>query len=411
MRPIGQPEAPILTPNAGAGFKLRAGVSVSVSILQKLSDTLYRVRAGGQTLVARSAVPLSPGSSYLGFVEKLPAGTGAAGAAAPGLALRLELGRPVPDSLAGLIAGTGLPDDALSREAALALLGAGEGVNRGNLGRVRRALESGAKSKFSLGDRSEAAARLESKGLAASADAVEALLSARDSAGDGTGKNSGRDGAGGGTDRGSGGRGNDSTGAPESGSSMRQTAVPDPDMDPAGFAHEFGSILRTLCGRSIQNGADSDAAALEAALLPAGQNGAGVLPSLILGLANHARSKSDDIVEFPFHIEIDSVAFRGSFRILLPYVSSGPGSIEAHFIAAHTAENGVVENSAWAFSLRTGCARPLLLISPGGSASKAAPFLAALKEELAGAGCELRLVAGQSPDGAEKEKGYIDIEV
>lgn len=389
MRPIGQPEAPILTPNAGAGFTLRAGVSVSVTILQKLSDTLYSLRAGGRTLVAESASPLSPGSTYSALVEKAPAGS--AGAEKGGFVLRLELGRPVPDSLAELIAGTGLPDDALSRGAALALLGAGDAVERGNLGRVRRAALMGHSGADSM-DRAEAAARLESKGLESSPEAVDALLDARDSASGGGRDQSRADLGEHGTSGGAGAQGGPRTAPSGKGaipaSSLRELSLPDPDSDPDGFARGLGSILAELSRRSSMDGA-----------------------SLVAGLANHAHSRSGDSVEFPFHIELDSVAFRGSFRILLPYMPAGPGRLDADFVASRREADGSEKSSAWAFSLRSGGGRNLLLLSSEKSAGRAAPFIEALKRKLAASGCELRLVSGLKNSGdAEKEKGFLDVD-
>ena len=118
MRTIGPADAPFLVPNAGQGAELRAGVSVSVTVLERISPGLYRVVAGSKSLTASSASELSPGSVFRARVEKAPQG--------PGLVLRLLPERGSDEGLARLLRGTGLPLDAATRLAGLALLRGGK---------------------------------------------------------------------------------------------------------------------------------------------------------------------------------------------------------------------------------------------------------------------------------------------
>lgn len=355
MRTVGPADAPFLVPNAGQGAELRAGVSVSVTVLERISPGLYRVMAGSKNLTASSASELSPGSAFRARVERAPQG--------PGLVLRLLPERGGDEGLSQLLKGTGLPLDAATRMAALALLNSGQSPSPESLGRVRRAALGRDGQKGPAEDRAEAAARLESKGLASSEEAVEALLGLADGS---------RGGA----------RGEE--GDPHPGDGSRPPLggpLPDPEADPEGFARELGLFIKKLC-----TAADEGSAGM-------------------LGLANHARSRGENLLEIPFHFCLDRVAFAGSFRILLPYMPSGPGRFDANFIVSREGEGKASRgaSSSWAFSLRTGGAggRKLLVLSPPNGGVEAGRLLPAFRAELGKLGCALRLggLEGREPSG------------
>jgi hypothetical protein len=354
MRPIGPADAPFLVPNAGQGAELRAGVSISVTVLEKISPGLYRVLAGSKSLLASSQSELSPGSVFRARVEKAPQGSS--------LVLRLLPERGGGEGLAQLLKGTGLPVDAATRLAALALLNSGEALSPENLARVRRAASSREGQGGRPEDRAEAAARLESKGLASSPEAVDALLGFADGSQEGGQEGEGR----GGSPRGG------STGpGPEGGVGHEEVSrqLPDPDFEPDAFAHEFGAFIKSLCTASAED-------------------------AWVLGLANHARSRGEDLVELPFHFSLDRVAFAGSFRILLPYMFSGPGRFDARFTATREGEpdGSGGSSSDWAFSLSTGGGvRPSLVLFPPSRGREAERLLPAFKSELERQGCAVRL--------------------
>lgn len=356
MRPIGPADAPFLVPNAGQGAELRAGVSISVTVLEKTSPGLYRVLVGSKSLLASSQSELSPGSVFRARVEKAPQGSS--------LLLRLLPERGGDDGLAQLLKGTGLPLDAATRLAALALLDSGEALSPENLARVRRAAIGREGLRGSPEDRAEAAARLESKGLASSEDAVDALLGFADGSREGAWQGEGRGGSPRGGSDGPGSRGG-------VGHEEASRQLPDPDLEPDAFARDLGAFIKSLCTAS----ADDKAAR-------------------ILGLANHARSRGEDLVELPFHFSLDRVAFAGSFRILLPYMPSGPGRFDARFTATREgeADDSGGNSSEWAFSLSSGGGvRPSLVLFPPSDRHEAERLLPAFEAELEKQGCAVRL--------------------
>jgi hypothetical protein len=209
-------------------------------------------------------------------------------------------------------------------------------------------------------DRAEAAARLESKGLASSGEAVDALLGLADGSREGAHE----------------GGGQGSPGSQPPGAGL----LPDPDVDPEGFARELGRFIKKLCTAA----ADDASAGM-------------------LGLANHARSRGEDLLEIPFHFSLDRVAFAGSFRILLPYMPSGPGRFDARFIVSREGEEEGARGapSGWAFSLRTGGAegkKLLVLFPPSRVAERLLP---AFRAELERMGCAVKFggQAGPEPSG------------
>jgi hypothetical protein len=372
MRTIGPADAPFLVPNAGQGAELRAGVSVSVTVLEKISPGLYRVVAGSKSLTASSASELSPGSVFRARVERAPQG--------PLLVLRLLPDSGGDEGLARLLGGTGLPLDAATRLAALALLNSGEAPSPESLTRVRRAALGREGLRGSAEERAEAAARLESKGLASSEEAVEALLGLADGSQSGEGE----------------GQGTRHSDGQDARQNARQNAdgfrppaealLPDPEIEPEGFARELGLFIKKLCSAADEGSAG------------------------ILGLANHARSRGEDLLEIPFRFSLDRVAFAGSFRILLPYMPSGPGRFDARFVVSQEGEGGGqrIPSSSWAFSLRTGGVggKKLLVLYPPPRGAEAERLLPAFRSELERLGCALRL-GGR--DGYEPS-GKIDLD-
>ena len=178
MRPLGPAGAPLLLADAGSGAQLRTGVSVSVTVLERLSPGRYAIVAGGLILRARTDAVLQPGSVLRARVERADGG--------PGLVLRLLPDKPqaagLQDGLDALLARSGLQADAAGRLAAAALLTQGEAAAAGALARVRKAVLDGRASAAledgdkDAEDRARLAARMEAKGLGATADAVDLLL-------------------------------------------------------------------------------------------------------------------------------------------------------------------------------------------------------------------------------------------
>ena len=439
MRPLGPAEGHILTANAGSGTGSRAGVSVSLLVEERLGPGLYRASSGGASYLLRSKTELSLGSLVQAL---LPPGSGLAGAGLPGAgaslggaglagaaaprAGSLGAGHPgaggapapvAPGGAAALLSRLGLPDDGASRLALAALLAEGQRPEGPALRRVRNAALRGAPGEEASW--AELAARLEAKGLGATDAAVEALgdaLSGEGGGGDGgTGGSAGggsSDGgqAGGSTGDGVGGGDGGSGGSAGGGSS---------DGGQAG-----GSAGNGADGRGGPEGRGQGAAGPTAAELERGfrrEVAEEELPALlggllrglagrsspragILGLFNHARGPEGGWVALPFRFSLDAVDFRGSLRILLPYIVGGPGRMEARFFAARKE----AEASAWGFDLSFGGGRTSsLVLRAEGRRGEAERRLADLAETLAASDCSVRLAGSGEPE--PPPEGRLDL--
>lgn len=393
MRPLGPAGAPFLVADAGSGVKLRAGVSVSITVLDRLSPGLYTVLAGGQVLRARTDAVLSPGSVLLARVERNEGG--------PGLLFRLvpgQGGSAGPDrGLDAVIAQLGLRPDAAGRLAASALLAEVQTVTAAALVRVRKAALGGkAGDEGPAGDeggemeeRARLAARMEAKGLGATAEAVDLLV---ELSGGGSGSGgSGEEGARGGN-AGRQGDANVPSGAPGSAPPAEPPAAM--ELSGADWEKALARFLARLCFASADALPDAAASRATQGLSPS---------SAFLGLFNHTRAEHDDWITVPFRFSLDLVEFAGSFHILLPYMPGGPGRIEASFtsLARGANENGRTSSTGprrWKFGLSFGEGRPRLVLR-GCESAGARRSLAELRRGLEAAGCELALAAGEDAAG------------
>ena len=365
MRPLGITGAPILVTDAGSGVRLQAGVLVSLRVLEALSPGVYRVEVGGRVLMARSALNLPPASLLQARVEKSEGGTG--------LVLRLDpASLPAAErTLDGLVLKTGLALDSSSRLAALALLSEGLKASPSALGRVRQsALKAGSDDGE---ERAGLAARLEAKGLSSSPESVDALLSILES-----GDSYGGDGEG-------------MEARQEEGSSRGEAALVERTIPEKKLAAELGRFIKSLC---FEARGEESGEALGRVGPAAGRSSARAL----LGLFNHARAAGRNWILVPFRFSLDSVAFAGSFRILLPYIYGGPGRIEASFRAAKEegrdrgeGDSAEAEGDFWAFELSFGSGPPRLVIHPGERKREAEAILADLGAELLESGCKVSL--------------------
>ena len=407
MRPLGFSGAPSLLIDAGSGATLRAGVSVSVTVLERVSPGLYRILAGGEVLMARSEIPLEAGSILKAKAEKLPG--------LSGLLLRLE---PQPrfqgqaaQGLDALLSRLQLPSDIATRLAASALLAEGLAPTQASILRVRRAMSGLASSGGKDGEESGSpgarlAARMEAKGLEATPEALSSLQAASDgrSGSDQGGQDrEGREPAHG---KGQGGgRGEGECVAPADGaadvdgalslaaaSGLAETSLPSEDL-----AKGLGSFLRGLCMRTAVEGGN------------AGVSGGGAYAAL--GLYNHARAAAGGRIIVPFRFSLDSVAFAGSFHILLPYIVGGPGRLEARFRTDREGlEASGVESQGsaeWRFDLAFGSGTARLVLGrPRGAdgRSHAGKAFEELFRELAASfsesGCAVT-IAGEEADTGE----------
>jgi len=395
MRPLGFSGAPSLLIDAGSGAMLRAGVSVSVTVLDRASPGLYRILAGGEVLMARSEVHLEAGSILKAKVEKL---TGLSG-----LLLRLE---PQPPSqgaampgLDALLSRLQLPSEAATRLAASALLAEGLAPTQASILRVKRALAAippsvGKDGEEAGSPEARLAARMEAKGLEARPEALSSLQAASDGSFGSGQEGQGREGQDPDDRRGQGdGLGEEALVSEADGASERSDAsgLVEMSLPSEGLARSLGAFLRGLCMRSA-----------------AASGGAG---DATLGLYNHARADAGGRIIVPFRFSLDSVAFAGSFHILLPYIVGGPGRFEARFrtgregLEASGAESP--EGAEWRFDLAFGSGKARLVLGrPGGpdghsQAGRAfeelfTEFAASLSE----AGCTVTM-AGAEADAGE----------
>jgi hypothetical protein len=347
------------TANAGPGASLRAGVSISVTVLEDLGSGLWRVEAGGRQLTARSEGSLVLGSSFLAKVEAGPDGEA--------LLLRVLDSRPLPPSSGPqgfdrLLQASGLAADPAGRWAASALLAQGQKALPAVLARVRRASlsDADAPDPRTLEARSAIAAGLEAKGLAASPEAVDGLL---DLAGDGQGAGQGR-----GQGSQGGGQGSQAGGQAGPGPGISEPQPPSPEVELLLSAEDaekgLSAFLRGLC---LASGKES-----------------------LLGLYNHARAGGRGSILVPFAFSLDSIAFSGSFRIQLPYMDGGPGRIEARFTVQGPDEAG---GRPWAFDLGFGGQRPQLSLLEAGGTLPGADLAEALGSSLMDLGCGVGLAA------------------
>ena len=401
MRPLGFSGAPSLLIDAGSGAMLRAGVSVSVTVLDRASPGLYRILAGGEVLMARSEVHLEAGSILKAKVEKL---TGLSG-----LLLRLE---PQPPSqgaampgLDALLSRLQLPSEAATRLAASALLAEGLAPTQASILRVKRAFAAippsvGKDGEEAGSPEARLAARMEAKGLEARPEALSSLQAASDGSFGSGQEGQGREGQDPDDrrDQGDGlgkeGRIAEADGASEAnGASERSDAsgLMEMSLPSEGLARSLGAFLRGLCMRSA-----------------AASGGAG---DATLGLYNHARADAGGRIIVPFRFSLDSVAFAGSFHILLPYIVGGPGRFEARFrtgregFEASGAESP--EGAEWRFDLAFGSGKARLVLGrpggPDGHSQAGRAFEELFREfaaSLSEAGCTVTM-AGAEADAGE----------
>jgi hypothetical protein len=437
MRPPAISGAPSLIVDAGSGAKLRAGVPISVTVLENPAPGLYRILVEGQSLRARSGLALSPGSVLLARVLPAPAGGG--------ILLKLEAGKPpapgFPPGVDSLLARLGLPVDAAGRLAASALLAEGLAPNPASLNRVKRTVlgHAGAEGSDALDEAARLAARLEAKGLAASPEAVGALAAAGDGRSGWSGRRDGGQGGGGSQAGGrqgegmpKGQEGQDGQEAvaglpPPTASDLRgrtgaapaltgliaglgQVAEASLPAEADGMAKELGAFLRRLVFSA--SGTSEGASGLKGATgLEGAAGGVGPAPAdgqALLGLFNHARPEGQGWIILPFRFALDSVAFAGSFRILLPYMPGGPGRLEARFDASAggfeglEAEGPARKARAWGFDLSFGSGRPCLVIHGSGDLPGLPAMVADLAAELGEAACDTRLAG---PEGVSMRGG------
>ncbi len=362
---VGPASASQPTANAGPGASLRAGVSISVTVLEDLGQGLWRVEAGGRTLTARAELSLSLGASFLARVETGPDGES--------LFLRIEArgqagleGAAGPSGFDQLLRDSGLVPDPAGRWAASALLAQGQKALPAVLARVRRAIlsEPGSDPK-TLESRAGLAAGLEARGLASSPEAVDALVSLAE----------GRTGGGGGSGSGS---------SPDRDQAHAQAQAesrvpagreaPMNALPPEEAEKLLSAYLRSLCLATAGSGAEPSQASL-------------------LGLFNHARSPAGGPILIPFAFSLDSFAFSGVFRILLPYMAGGPGRIETR---CRVQDQEGKEEKTWAFDLGFGGPRPQLSLLEASGSLPGDDLVRALGESLMDLGCRVGLAPGGS---------------
>jgi hypothetical protein len=409
MRPLGFSGAPSLLIDAGSGATLRAGVSVSVTVLDRASPGLYRILAGGEVLLARSEVQLEAGAVLKARVEK--------NAAFSGLLLRLEpQPRPQGQAASGLdslLSRLQMPSDAAARLAASALLAEGLAPTQASILRVKRAIAVLAPSSSRDGGEegsteARLAARMEAKGLEVTPDALASLLSASDG-----GYGSGRHGGQGRGDDEDGGKPGQGDGTSEGEGTASVAEASDVGCAPGGWpsgeprveslpgdelSRRLGAFLRGLCMRTAEAAGGGDGAAL--------------------GLYNHARAESGGRVIVPFRFSLDSVAFTGSFHILLPYIVGGPGRLEARFRAGREGSDAsgseVREATEWRFDLSFGSGgtrlsfhRPMAISGQARADKAVEDLFAELTKALSDSGCPVTM-AGTLAEADEGEGVDVD---
>lgn len=359
--------------NAGPGASLRAGVSISVTVLEDLGQGLWRVEAGGRSLTARAEGPLGLGSTFLARVETGPDGEsillrpeprGLAGAAGPA-------GPPGFDQL---LRDSGLVPDPAGRWAASALLAQGQKALPAVLARVRRAIlsEAGAEPR-ALETRAGIAAGLEARGLASSPEAVDALASLAE------GRTGEGGGSGGESPRGGTSKGRDQAEAPGPGS--RETLAPS---EAAASGEGLGPLPLAEAEKALASYLRGLCLATATAAAEPRQDG-------LLGLFNHARSPAGGPILIPFAFSLDSIAFSGVFRILLPYMAGGPGRIETRCLVRDREGKG---ERAWAFDLGFGGPRPQLSLLEAAGSAPGEDLVRVLGESLLDLGCRVGLAQG-----------------
>lgn len=379
LNAVGPASASHAAANAGPGASLRAGVSISVTVLEDLGQGLWRVEAGGRTLTARSETSLSLGATFLARVETGPDGES--------LLLRAESrgqaglpGAAGPSGFDQLLRDSGLAPDPAGRWAASALLAQGQKALPAVLARVRRAIlsEAGAEPR-TLEARAGLAAGFEARGLASSPEAVDALISLAE----------GRTGGGGGSGEGaSPGRdqsrdqARDQAQAPEAALAPENVFPPAEALGPLPIEEaekRLAAFLRGLCLASAGPGSGGAGA-------DSGQAG-------LLGLFNHARSPAGGPILIPYAFSLDSIAFSGVFRILLPYMAGGPGRIETRCRVQDQEGKG---EKSWSFDLGFGGPRPQLSLLEAAGSVPGEDLVRALGESLVDLGCRVGLAPGGS---------------
>lgn len=348
---------------AGTEAKLRAGAFVSLRVLGEGGPGLWRLDLGGRLLLARSELQLRPGELLRARVER----------GGEGLVLRL-LASPAARQDA-LLAGLGLPPDAASRAALLALLAEGLKPEAARLLRLRR-VGLTATGEEERRERAALGARLEAKGLGAEAGGVEALralLAGRGPGGEDASREGKREGRNPGpppipppSGQGEGSRGGEA--ATGSGPEARPAEGP-----PASELAELEALLSSLAGRRGEGG--------------------------LLSLFNHLGKRGG--VLLPFAFSYGNIAFEGSLLLQLPQFPGAPPRLEARF-AAGRAEELSEDRRPWYLVLdRVGSGGWRLRFEAPRPLSE--PELGRLRELLISSGCELSAEAPRSRDGGSEE--------
>ncbi len=378
VRPLGSTGAQVFVESAGPGAaKLRAGVRVSLAVLEKLAPGLYRISGAGQVFAARSQADLSVGSLLRARVEHAPGG----------LVFRLETALSAPSSPGdallrydSILRREGFVPDQLGRLAAAALLAEGLKPEAEALLRLRKAAAS-SQGPDTLEKRLRLGARLEAKGLGATAGAIDALVDAMDGPAGRGGQGPSQGNADG---QGQGGKGRSQSRELPGGAAPEESAGAD------GLPPILGRLIKEACfgGRTEGNG-------------PAKDGDDSLSMAAILRLFNHARAAegANNWIIVPFSFALDSVAFTGSFRILLPCMPGGPGRIEASFRAGPGIDGDAgspAEARDWDFALFFGAGKPRLVIGAEGRRKELERFLPHLRATLAGSGCAVEMGFPQS---------------
>jgi hypothetical protein len=344
--------------DAGRGNSLKAGVSVSVAVRERLGPELYRVAIGRRLVIASSSVLLEPGTLLKARVER--AGDAlllriASKGGRDGISSRDLAPGGAEARAASAFSAAGLPNDAASRVALAALLREGMAPEARALARVRRAALRDAESG---GEEADLAAKMEAKGMPSEDAALDEILAFLDGRGGGE-KGGGEKGA-----------EPESEGRPPAEMDFRLPEDGDLEKDfrvevPEGGLPRFlGALIRMMSSRI---GGECDS----------------------LSLFNQLRGPEGSWIFVPFRFDLDSVDFAGSFRIQLPYVRGGQGRFEAFFSASRGSTS---EDWSFFVSFGGGRAPSLRLETSGGAAdSRARSRLDALAAELAGHSCSVHM--------------------
>ena len=360
------PSLSLLAFNADQGASLRAGVVVSLRVLGEAGSGSWRLSVSGPgfaaaTLVAKSERTFDAGESFRARVER----------ASGGIVLRPLAVQGEREAL--FLSSLGLPTDAGARAALLASLAMGLRPEAGRLARIRNAVGDPEAGEERLRDRAAIAARLEARGLAADAGAVDRLE---------TLSSGGRDG---GAEEG-GGRGAEEESGREPQVAEQGHASPSETEDVPRGADEVALIATLLQSFALRR-ADPESGRDEG----------------LLGLFNHLGGKNGVLLPFAFSYE--NIAFEGSLLVQLQRAIGGLSSIEGRFTALRSDESRPSERE-WIFIYQPrGRGRSRLRIEAPASGDNR--DWKALEVALAASGCDL-VVGPIERAGASFGEVYVE---